>query len=603
MVRTRAGDLLAVGSRVGPQLTSSILSSDIKKFQAYLSERSASVISALEELFARQPWSPPEPTQLQQLLDKTLAAERDHIQKLQQVNNEKEQLAGRLENATERYLKAEKKLDRSKSVAVAAIDRQGQLQSHLAPPEQSTATVNGDSKAASPEATAAAVQEAEEAKMEAEAVAKKRKEQLEMLESENKKLTEQITSLTSQLSNLSDDDYAKTELFRVAKSQHEDLIKRIEHLEATNVQLREEAKKLQAERTAYRAQMEDESSVAVKESEGDLAKAESNEQRLRAERDATQSRMAILENSRSEHKVTINKLQELVDARDSRIQDLEAEISQLETQLRETDIDAETGLDDISIDELKTKLITVQKERALLQQETTHMETALKKFQGLAVKKVDEFRSFEDRIGQLQAEKSKAEQKYFGAMKAKDARILERDALATQNKKTSSLIAAFKEAIAKLEENVRLLEKQIAEQRDAIESLTYQQQTEHQKMSQAEFTSAQKESHIQELQKSLQGKDASVSTAQQLQREAEVEVEKLKVSLVEAKKKAEEWRNKARSNPSDEVEMLMVGSDPYPCLIKELTVSAACRLLHLLQPQPQRHDVKDLRARHVPRMR
>ena len=569
----------------------------------HLSERSASVKAALEDLYARIPSSSPEIAQLQQQLNKALTAEREHAMKLQQVNFEKEQLAERLENATERYLKAEKKLDRSKSAAVAAIDRQGQLQSQLAPPEQSSTTVNGNSKAASPEISTAAVQEAEEAKLEAVAAAEKRKEQLEQLELESKGLTEQITTLTSRLSNLTDEDYAKTELFKAAKSQHEDLIKRIEHLEATHVQLREEAKKLQAERTAYRAQMEEEASITVKESESDLAKAESNEQRLRAERDTIQSRCSILESSRSEHKVTIQKLQELVDARDSRIQDLEAEISQLEGQLRGVDIDSEENLDGLTPDELKTRLINVQKERSLLQQETTHMETALKKLQGLAVKKVDEFRSFEDRIAQLQAEKAKADQKYFGAMKTKDARTAERDVLATQNKKTSSLIAAFKETIAKLEENERVLEKQLAEQRDAIEFLTYQQQTIQQTASQVEAASKESTNHIVELQKSLATKDGAVSAAQHAQREAEVEVEKLKVSLAEAKKKAEEWRTKARSNPSDEVEMLMVRrscSTPFGTLANIVT---ARRLLHFLQPKPQGYYAQDLWTCYVPRLR
>lgn len=505
--------------------------------------------------------------QFQQKLDQTLAAEKEHIKKLQQLDFEKEQLAERLENATERYLKAEKKVDRTKSLAVANIDRQGQMQSQLAPPDQSSATVNGDSKAASPEATAAAVQEAEEAKAEAVAAAEKRKEQLEQFELENRKLTEQITSLTSRLSNLTDDDYAKTELFKAAKSQHDDLIKRIDHLEATNVQLREEAKKLHAERTSYRAQMEEESSLTVKEAESDLAKAESNEQRLRAERDTIQSRCAILESSRSEHKFTIQKLQELVDARDSRIQDLETEIGQLEDRLKDTDLEADAKLEELSKEELKTRLVNVQKERGLLQQETTHMESALKKFQGLAVKKVDEYRSFEDRIAQLQAEKAKADQKYFAAMKSKDTRTAERDMLSAQNRKTSSLIAAFKDTIAKLEENERNLEKQIAEQRDIIENLTYQQQAVQQKATQVDFASREGANHVLELQKSLAGKDAAVSTAQHLQREAEVELEKVKVSLAETKKKVEEWRTKARSNPSDEVEMLMVSLPNPSCFV------------------------------------
>src|SRR5262249_45137713 len=158
------------------------------------------------------------------------------------------------------------------------------------------------------------------------------------------------------------------------------------------------------DRTAYRLQMEVESSTAIKESEGDLARAESNEQRLRAERDNYQSKCSILESSRSEHKVTIQKLQELLDARDSQIQDLEAEVHQLRTNFGDTQIDSETNLDNLSEEELKTKAVGLQRERALLQQEICHMETAFRKSQSLAVKKVGEFQAFEDRIAQLQAE-------------------------------------------------------------------------------------------------------------------------------------------------------------------------------------------------------
>jgi len=511
--------------------------------------------AAVEELLAK-PTLPIDPAKLQEFLNKTATEERE--KQLKQVNVEKEQLAELLENATDRYLKAERKLDRSKSVVVAMIDRQHQNQSQSNLADQLTPTVNGDTNAASPEATAAALQEAEGAKQEAIAAAEKRKLQIERLEAENKSFVEEVTKLNTRLSSLTDDDYAKTELFKAAKAQHDSLIKRIDHLEATHVQLRDEAKKLQADRTAYRLQMEDESSTSIKESECDLAKAESNEQRLRAERDNYQSKCSILESSRSEHKVTIQKLQELLDARDSQIQDLEAEVHQLKTIFSDTHIDSEANLDDLSAEELKIKAAGLHRERALLQQEIRHMETAFKKSQSLAVKKVAEFQAFEDRIAQLQAEKAKADQKYFGAMKTQVARTAERDALSVQNKKTSSLIAAFKETIARLEETHRSHEKQLAEHRDIIESHMYRIQTSEAQTSQAEFAAKQSSNHILELQKSLAAKDATILAVQQSQRDFEVEVEKLNVRLAETKKKVDEWRTKARANPTEEVDMLRV---------------------------------------------
>jgi len=92
---------------------------------------------------------------------------------------------------------------------------------------------------------------------------------------------------------LTDDDYAKTDLFKTLKSQHEDVIKRINNLEATNVQLREEAQKLQAERTAYRIQMDDESRAVISETESQLARAEADLTRIRNSRDELLADIAI----------------------------------------------------------------------------------------------------------------------------------------------------------------------------------------------------------------------------------------------------------------------------------------------------------------------
>ncbi|KAK5017625.1 E3 ubiquitin-protein ligase bre1 [Cryomyces antarcticus] len=541
---------------------SSLLFADNQKFEEHLKSRSKDIKSAISQIFGKLTIAPPDSVQLQERLSTLLAAEKVHIAELHRVTTEKEQLSERLENASYRYMVAEKKLERAKSRTVQKLESQAILggrsetgsgisgEGSALARKESTADSNGDMD------NIAANAMTEVARKEAAAVAEKRKEQLDQLEAENKKLTEDLTAMNVKLTALSDDDYAKSELFKLLKSQHEDVIKRINNLESTNVQLREEAQKLQSERTAYRVQMDDESRSVTNEVESQIARAETDLARIRNSRDELAADNAIRKAAQDQAKVSTDQIKELASARENRITALEAEIERLSLQPGGRENASQATLDDMSVEELRRRLGTIENQYALLSNELPSMEAAWKKAQALASKKVAETLSWEEQLSRLGAEKSKADQKYFGAMKAKEAREAENRTLRAQNARSSEIVTQLKEAESSTRSLAVNLEKQVAESKDALVNLSQQHQRIQQKLTERTIISDGQNNQISELKKILAAKDTSTLAAAQAKRQAEVEVEELKVKLEETKKSLEGWKKKGLGNQTDEYEAL-----------------------------------------------
>jgi len=548
--------------------SSSLLFSDNAKFEEHLQSRSQDISSAISHLFA-SPQSPsPEVADLQTRLSALLAAEKSHIVELEKSRVEKEQLEERLENASRRYMVAEKKLERAKSAAVAKLERQaifggrndtgsGLGEGTANANKENVGGVNGVADGSDGAA------DAESSRREAVAVAEKQKEQIEKLESENEKLTAQLTALNIKLTRLSDDDYSRTDLFKHLKSQHEDVIKRINNLEATNVQLREEAEKLQAERTAFRVQLENESQTAVAEKELQLARAESDLARIRTGRDELLADLSIRKASQDQDRAASEHIKELAAARDDRIKALESETERLRIQLHPDEYDEYAGepeqdLDQLGADELRTKYQGLKQQYSMLNNELPSMGAAWKKASALASQKVTEFTTLEEKVVRLGAEKSKADQKYFAAMKAKEARDQEVRTLRAQNSKSSDIVSQLKDAESSTRALLVNLEKQLVEAKDTLNSLTTQNRTAQQQITEDNIIAESFKMQVGELKKALTAKDASLSTSTSAYRKAEVELEALKVRLEETKKSLESWKSKGLGNQTGEYEMLRV---------------------------------------------
>lgn len=558
-IRLLVGDL--ENHKIFSTFPSSLLGADSAAFNTHLKSRSTEITSAISKLFARAPASAPEVSRLQGRIAELLTAEKGHIIELEKSRLEKEKLVERLEDASLRYMLAEKKLDRSKSATVAKLERQAisggrsETGSGLGG-VQDTSNGQVDAKPDNLEELV----EAEEARREAVAASAKRKEQLESLEAENERLSTQVTTLSNRLSHLSDDDYSRTDLFKLLKSQHEDVIKRINNLEATNVQLREEAEKLQAERTAYRVQMEKESGIAVSELEAQLVQAENDLARVRTGRDELLTEVTMRKTAQSQERTSVDQVKELANAKEERIKALESEVARLKLQSGQSaDPSSQSPtVGDLSAEELRSRYSGLEKQYSLLNNELQSMGTAFRKASTLASQKLTNAAALEEKVHRLSAEKSKADQKYFAAMKAKEAREQEVRTLRAQNSKSSEMVSSLKDSEAANRALQVNLEKQIAEIKESLATVESKYRASQQQTSERNILLEGLKVQVEELKKNLETKDAATSATSTAYRKAEVEIETLKVRLEETKKSLESWKNKGLGNQSSEYEMLRV---------------------------------------------
>lgn len=557
---------------------SSLLSADGATFDKHLQSRSEAIKSAISHLFAQPKASAPDVTTLQAQVTKLLSEEKGHLNELEKTRLEKEQLEERLENASMRYMMAEKKLDRAKSLTVAKLERQATAGGRNEMGSGTDGAGSGKLEITNGQNdNGERFAEVDQARKEAVAASAKQQQQLEKLGVENEKLTAQVTALTIKHASLSDDDYAHTDLFKHLKSQHEDVIKRINDLEATNNQLREEATKSQAERTAYRILLEAESQAAVSEKEHQLAQAENDLARIRTTRDELSADLQIRKSAQDQEKASVKLTKQLAAAGEDRIKALESEVQRLRAHAGDPErlTKLPVDLEQLPIEELRSKYSNIEKQYSMLNQELSSMGAAYKRASAVASQKVNELSLLEEKVIRLGAEKSKADQKYFAAMKAKEARQNEVRTLRAQNSKSSDIVSQLKEAEAATRASVANLDKTVAELKDALTSMTKQCRLSQQQTTEKGILVEGLRLQVDELKKSLLTKDSSLNSSSSAYRKAEVEVEELKVKLAETKKSLDSWKAKGIGNQTGEYEMLRVGAvtplRPYSTLTEYRT--------------------------------
>ncbi|KAJ4366901.1 E3 ubiquitin-protein ligase bre1 [Neocucurbitaria cava] len=541
-----------------PSIPAALFFEDGPTLKKHLSSRKENILTSLAGLFALYPPSSPEVADLQEKLSKLLATEKEHIIRLQRLTTEKEQLSDRLDTATHRYLVAEKKNDRLKSIQIQKLEQQA-----VATPvvkEEAPSATNGTEavNGGSPDPCTEKV-EAQREYAGAVAEAKKRKEQLEAVELENKKLTEEVSALKIKLTGLSDDDYAKTDLFKTFKNQHEDVIKRINNLEATNIQLREEAQKYQAERTAYRIKIDDETRSSLAESESNVSQAEANLARIRSARDELMAKNSMLETSHKDAHTSTEQSKDLISACESRIAALESECERLRLQIAEGQIaesQTDSGPDESTPEQSRNKISNLENQLKLLSNELPSMEAAWKKAQAIASKKIAELATWEDNIAKAHADKAKADQKFFAAMKAKGELEQQIRILRTQATKSTEVVAQLKETDSLSRSLVDKLEKQTAEMRSQMEELSVQHRQLQQKLSENAIVSEGQISQIVELKKSVEAKDTSYLAAKHAQRDSETERDKLAAQVTVLEKQVDIWKKKSTRNQSSETTIM-----------------------------------------------
>lgn len=487
-----------------------------------------------------------------------LSAQKDFLLKLDRLNGEKDQLSEQLNAATLRYFKAEKKLDRAKSAQVQKLEQQAfanatrPAASASAEGEIESTEVNGNTNELLlkyEESTAAAM---------------KQKEQLDNILSEIKMLQDENSALKARRDALTDEDFIRTDVFKQFKGQNEDLIKRINNLEATNKQLREEAEKLQAERAGFRTQLEADANQVTQELEAEIMSRDQDLARIRSARDEILAENTQRKATMEQERGSLQHMKDLVDAKDDRISALESEVSRLKTT-EDQAVAESSGVEDIPTDQLQQKYKKLEHDFNSINQELPSIEKAYKKMKDLAQKKVMDYAALEEKVATLIAEKNKADQKYFAARKDADTRNNEIRSLRHQNSKSAEIIAQLKELESQNRTLLSNLEKQLADLKQTNGTLAIENKR-------IESTSLESTRRVDSLGKQIgelthlvKSKDSASAVVRERNAIQEAEVEKLRVRVEHAQKDRDNWKNKALSNSSEEEEMLRVSpAKPLP---------------------------------------
>ena len=530
-----------------------------EEFQSHMASKAKEIKNKLTTIFTNlSSGRGPTSTNVQDLqgkLTKLLASQKEYVVKVERLQSEKEELSERLETASLRYIKAERKLDRAKSSAVAKLEAQAIAGTGNAAGSGIGGVENGDTEMTN----GIAEESSQTAYNEAAAVVEKQKEQLEAINLENKTLMEQLTAANTRLSNLTEDDYARTELFKQFRAQHEEVIKRINHLEATNIQLREEAEKYAAERTAYRTQVENEHDTISSELESQLQRTESDLTRIRSSRDEMIAELTMRKAAQEQERHHHNHLTELIAAKDERIIALEQEIERLKSTASAADGSTLTPeIASMNLDALRAQYENLNRQYQAINRELPAMQTAYIKMQGLATKKIADVGAMEEKVSVLAAEKARADQKYFAARKDMDTRLGEVRALRAQNAKSSEIITQLKDVETSNRSLLGNLEKQLSDMRQANTSIM----TEHKKMEATTKEATSKtdalKNQVTELSNQLKAKDLHNSNTKLRIQAVESEIEQLRVKYEQAQKDCATWKTKSLGNQSGEEEMLRV---------------------------------------------
>lgn len=534
-----------LNQRLGEEpYTSALLFESSDTFSQHLRSRTEKISATIKDLYSRLPQSSPDVQDLQKRLNELLAREKDTAAELRRAQDERDSLQERLEQASYRYMTAEKKLDRAKSSQVQKLERAAIMGGGADAPSPTTSKkpatvkkepteVNGEVE--NGEATA----EAETARREALATAEKQKAQLEEIESENERLTNELSAARTKMVSLTDDDYAETALCKTMRSQYEDTVKKLNDLEATNVQLRGDVQKLQSERLSYRSAVDDEHRTNNEDIEAQIARAENDLARIRTQRDNLQAEVNVLRSASDTRRTSAEQTKELAAARDSRIAALESELERTKLQLGDIHASESEDVDAMDAEAAKEKLRMLEQQYSLLSNELPSMEAAWRKTQVLASKKVEEIAAMEEQVARFSAEKTKADQKYFAMMKNKETQTAEIARLKSQNARSTEIVSQLKEADGRSRELASNLERQLAERSDTLTKLEQQHRLLDQKCKESGLLSEGLKKQVDELKGMISAKDKESLGSSNAKREAEVELEKSKVRMDDLKRQLE----------------------------------------------------------------
>lgn len=254
-------------------------------------------------------------------------------------------------------------------------------------------------------------------------------ENLELHKSLNSKIVELITKQAKEQQQSSSPDASTLE---ASINENKELnIKYKESLQKYDVLL-ENFNNLEAEKNSNNDLLNSKFEEEKQKIESNFGKLESDLIRIRTARDELLSKISVLEAEKNGLSVT-KELQAFIEVQKEQIENIsfEKKLDELEN---------ENGVSN-DVEALK-------KNNTILTNELKELEKAFKHLQSVTIKKANSAVDSESIVNKFKVEKTKADQKYFAAMRSKDSISQENKTLKSQVSKLNELVASLKESEA-----------------------------------------------------------------------------------------------------------------------------------------------------------
>lgn len=202
---------------------------------------------------------------------------------------------------------------------------------------------------------------------------------------------------------MTEDDISSTDAYKNLKVRLEDLATRYNHIEATNKELTERAAELESERSAFKDKLLEEQEKAILETQAQVSKTEQDLARIRSTRDELLQEVALRKAREDQKFSAVKEVNELAEARATRIESLEQEVQRLKTLLEKEEV-KNPAIADMNLEQLRQKYDQLDKSYKVLAQELPGLEQAFKKAHDLGTKKVAYLQETEEKLKRLLAE-------------------------------------------------------------------------------------------------------------------------------------------------------------------------------------------------------
>lgn len=257
--------------------------------------------------------------------------------------------------------------------------------------------------------------------------------------------------------------------------------------------------------------------------------------RIRAARDETLSTLNIKRASGVDNSRSFEQMKDLIKIRERRIRSLEEEIRRLQDSTGKEEEqgkeESDKNLDNLSIEELKNMAIKLKREKSSLEAELPDLEVAFNSAHQKATAKVMDFLNQEAKLNNMIVEKTKADEKYFSAMRSKDALTGEYQKVQSQLSRNAEWIQQLKDTKRKNQHLIEVLEKKVEEMQVKVGTLEQNNGPLNSKLMESDRRGDSLRSLAEKLESDLKEKDRAIRNEVESRREVEQEIVKLKKQI------------------------------------------------------------------------